>query len=116
MGTASPRIVVMTGAETGIGAACAVRFAAQGGHVVPLGRRQAPLDAVAAHTRGLALAGDAASARPGQASRTDPPALRPDRRADRMRRRARTRPRYASVAPASGSVAPPSTTIVCPVT
>ncbi|WP_042978079.1 SDR family oxidoreductase, partial [Burkholderia sp. AU4i] len=57
-----PRTIAITGAGTGIGAACARRFARGGDRVVLIGRRQAPLDALAAETGGLALAGDAASA------------------------------------------------------
>ncbi|KVH67356.1 3-oxoacyl-ACP reductase [Burkholderia ubonensis] len=56
-----PRTIVITGAGTGIGAACARRFAGGGDRVVLIGRRQAPLDVLAADTGGLALAGDAAS-------------------------------------------------------
>ncbi|KWK80011.1 3-oxoacyl-ACP reductase [Burkholderia ubonensis] len=56
-----PRTIVITGAGTGIGAACARRFAGRCDRVVLIGRRQAPLDALAADTGGLALAGDAAS-------------------------------------------------------
>ncbi|KVP00612.1 SDR family NAD(P)-dependent oxidoreductase [Burkholderia ubonensis] len=56
-----PRTIVITGAGTGIGAACARRFAGHGDRVVLIGRRQAPLDVLAADTGGLALAGDAAS-------------------------------------------------------
>jgi len=56
-----PRTIAITGAGTGIGAACARRFAARGDNVVLLGRRRAPLDALAAETGGRALAGDAAS-------------------------------------------------------
>jgi len=54
--------VVITGAGTGIGEACARRFAAQGARVALVGRRRAPLERVAAETGGLVLEGDAASA------------------------------------------------------
>ncbi|NIF45658.1 SDR family NAD(P)-dependent oxidoreductase, partial [Burkholderia sp. Tr-862] len=37
-----PRTIAITGAGTGIGAACARRFAARGEHVVLIGRRRAP--------------------------------------------------------------------------
>ena len=57
----TPRTIAITGAGTGIGAACARRFTRRGDRVVLIGRRQAPLDALAAETGGLALAGDAAS-------------------------------------------------------
>ena len=60
--TAGPGHVVITGAGTGIGEACARRFAAQGARVALVGRRRAPLERVAAGTRGLVLEGDAASA------------------------------------------------------
>ncbi|KVN36754.1 3-oxoacyl-ACP reductase [Burkholderia pyrrocinia] len=56
-----PRTIAITGAGTGIGAACVRRFARHGDRVVLIGRRKAPLDALAAETGGLALAGDAAS-------------------------------------------------------
>ncbi|MDF3931354.1 SDR family NAD(P)-dependent oxidoreductase [Pseudomonas citronellolis] len=56
----SGRVVVITGAGTGIGAACARRFAEAGDQVVLIGRRRAALEAVAAQCGGLALAGDAA--------------------------------------------------------
>lgn len=60
MRAARPRTIVITGAGTGIGAACARRFARGGDRVVLIGRRPAPLEALAAETGGLALAGDAA--------------------------------------------------------
>ncbi|WP_262390074.1 SDR family NAD(P)-dependent oxidoreductase, partial [Burkholderia arboris] len=47
-----PRTIAITGAGTGIGAACARRFARRGDRVVLIGRRQAPLDALAAETGG----------------------------------------------------------------
>ncbi|NTX30855.1 SDR family NAD(P)-dependent oxidoreductase, partial [Burkholderia pyrrocinia] len=47
-----PRTIAITGAGTGIGAACAHRFASRGDRVVLIGRRQAPLDALAAETGG----------------------------------------------------------------
>lgn len=54
--------IVITGAGTGIGEACARLFAAQGARVALIGRRRAPLERVAAATGGLVLEGDAASA------------------------------------------------------
>ncbi|WP_261325512.1 SDR family NAD(P)-dependent oxidoreductase, partial [Burkholderia contaminans] len=54
-----PRTIVITGAGTRIGAACARRFARRGDRVVLIGRRQAPLDALAAETGGRARAGGA---------------------------------------------------------
>lgn len=55
------KIIVITGAGTGIGQACARRLAAEGARLVLIGRRAAMLEAVAAEIGGLALAGDAAS-------------------------------------------------------
>jgi len=52
--------IVITGAGTGIGAACARQLSAQGHHIVLVGRRREPLEQVAAKTGGLVLAGDAA--------------------------------------------------------
>lgn len=54
------RTVVITGAGSGIGAACAQRFAAEGANLVLIGRRREALERVAAQTGGLVLAGDAA--------------------------------------------------------
>lgn len=51
-------VVVISGGGTGIGAAAARRFAADGAEVVVLGRRLQPLEAVAAEVGGLALACD----------------------------------------------------------
>lgn len=56
----SGRVVVITGAGTGIGAACARRFAEAGDKVVLIGRRREALEQVAAQCGGLVLAGDAA--------------------------------------------------------
>ncbi|HEV7822031.1 MAG TPA: SDR family oxidoreductase [Burkholderiales bacterium] len=56
------RMVVVTGAGTGIGEACAKRLAASGARVALIGRRRAPLERVARETGGLVLDGDAASA------------------------------------------------------
>ncbi|EMH4388631.1 SDR family NAD(P)-dependent oxidoreductase, partial [Burkholderia multivorans] len=53
MRAARPRTIVITGAGTGIGAACARRFARGGDRVVLIGRRPAPLEALAAETGGL---------------------------------------------------------------
>ncbi len=55
-----PRTIVITGAGTGIGAACARLYAAEGAHVVLIGRRREPLEQVARETGGLVLVGDAA--------------------------------------------------------
>ncbi|MBN3858633.1 SDR family oxidoreductase [Paraburkholderia sp. Ac-20340] len=54
--------VVITGAGTGIGEACAKLFAAQGARVALIGRRRGPLERVAQETGGIVLEGDAASA------------------------------------------------------
>lgn len=56
------KTVVITGGGTGIGAAAARRFAAEGAHVAVVGRRAEPLAAVAAQTGVLALTADAADA------------------------------------------------------
>jgi NAD(P)-dependent dehydrogenase (short-subunit alcohol dehydrogenase family) len=55
-----PRTIVITGAGTGIGAACARLYAAESAHVVLIGRRREPLEQVAGETGGLVLVGDAA--------------------------------------------------------
>jgi NAD(P)-dependent dehydrogenase (short-subunit alcohol dehydrogenase family) len=55
-----PRTIVITGAGTGIGAACARLYAAEGAHLVLIGRRREPLEQVARETGGLVLVGDAA--------------------------------------------------------
>ncbi|WP_437882231.1 SDR family NAD(P)-dependent oxidoreductase [Pseudomonas sp. LRF_L74] len=55
------KTVVITGAGTGIGEACARRLAADGANLVLIGRRREPLERVAAATGGLVLVGDAAS-------------------------------------------------------
>ena len=52
------KVAIVSGGGTGIGAATARRFAAEGANVVVTGRRQEPLDTVAAETGGLAVAGD----------------------------------------------------------
>ena len=56
------KVAFITGGGTGIGAAVAAQFTAGGGKVVLMGRRAAPLEAVARPLGGLALAGDAADA------------------------------------------------------
>jgi NAD(P)-dependent dehydrogenase (short-subunit alcohol dehydrogenase family) len=52
------RVAVISGGGTGIGAATAELFAAEGATVVVTGRREEPLRAVAEATGGLAVAGD----------------------------------------------------------
>lgn len=56
------KTIVITGAGTGVGEACARQQAALGHNVVLIGRREAPLKALAQEIGGLVLAGDAASA------------------------------------------------------
>ncbi|HUE94790.1 SDR family oxidoreductase [Pseudomonas sp.] len=55
------KTIVITGAGTGIGEACARRLADEGHNLVLIGRRRQPLEQVAAQTGGLVLVGDAAS-------------------------------------------------------
>lgn len=54
------RVAVVTGGGSGIGAAIARRFAAEGAHVVVTGRRRDVLESTAADIGGLAVPGDAA--------------------------------------------------------
>lgn len=54
------RVAIVSGGGTGIGAATARRFAAEGAKVVVTGRRPEPLEAVAAEIGGHAVAGDTA--------------------------------------------------------
>jgi NAD(P)-dependent dehydrogenase (short-subunit alcohol dehydrogenase family) len=54
--------VLITGGGTGIGAAIAERFVADGARVAILGRRQAPLDEVAERTGALAVVADVSDA------------------------------------------------------
>ena len=56
------KVAVITGGGTGIGAATARRFAAEGATVVVTGRRSEPLEEVARETGGLAVPGDVADA------------------------------------------------------
>jgi meso-butanediol dehydrogenase / (S,S)-butanediol dehydrogenase / diacetyl reductase len=52
------KVAIVSGGGTGIGAATARRFAAEGAKVLVTGRRPEPLEAVAAETQGLAVPGD----------------------------------------------------------
>jgi NAD(P)-dependent dehydrogenase (short-subunit alcohol dehydrogenase family) len=54
------RVAIVTGGGTGIGAATARLFAAEGADIVVGGRRPGPLEDVAADVDGLAVAGDVA--------------------------------------------------------
>jgi NADP-dependent 3-hydroxy acid dehydrogenase YdfG len=56
------KVAIVTGGGTGIGAATARRFAAEGAHVVVTGRRPEPIGAIAEEIGGVAVAGDAADA------------------------------------------------------
>src|SRR5689334_6901629 len=62
------KVAIVTGAGTGIGAATARGFAADGGKVVLLGPEPEPLHAVAEEIGGVAVVGDAAEASDVQAA------------------------------------------------
>lgn len=55
------KVALITGGGTGIGAAIARRFVADGGRVVLMGRRRGLLEEVAAPLQGMVVAGDAGS-------------------------------------------------------
>lgn len=57
----SRRTLLITGAGTGIGEACARLLAQEGADLVLVGRRREPLERLAAEIGGLVLAGEAAS-------------------------------------------------------
>ncbi len=56
------RVALVTGGGTGIGAAIARRFAAEGASVAVMGRRAGPVETIASELGGLAVAGNAAVA------------------------------------------------------
>jgi NAD(P)-dependent dehydrogenase (short-subunit alcohol dehydrogenase family) len=60
LGRLDGKVAIVSGGGTGIGAATARRFAAEGAKVVVTGRRAEPLEAVAAEIDGRAVAGDTA--------------------------------------------------------
>jgi meso-butanediol dehydrogenase / (S,S)-butanediol dehydrogenase / diacetyl reductase len=53
------KVAIVSGGGTGIGAAIARRFAAEGAKVCVTGRRPEPIEAIASEVSGLAVAGDA---------------------------------------------------------
>ena len=66
--TVSGHVVVITGGGTGIGAAVAERYAAEGAHVVVVGRRPEPLRAVADAVGAHPIVADAADTASAQAA------------------------------------------------
>ncbi|HEY6568630.1 MAG TPA: SDR family NAD(P)-dependent oxidoreductase, partial [Actinomycetota bacterium] len=53
------KVAIVSGGGSGIGAAVARRFAAEGASVILTGRRAEPIEALAEELGGLAMAGDA---------------------------------------------------------
>jgi meso-butanediol dehydrogenase/(S,S)-butanediol dehydrogenase/diacetyl reductase len=62
------KVALITGGASGIGAATARLFAAEGARVVVTGRRPEPLQEIAEETRGIAVAGDTGDATHAQAA------------------------------------------------
>lgn len=69
--TVSGRVVVITGGGTGIGAAIAERYAAEGAHVVVVGRRPEPLHEVERAVGALPIIADAADTASAKAAVAD---------------------------------------------
>jgi NAD(P)-dependent dehydrogenase (short-subunit alcohol dehydrogenase family) len=62
------KVVLVTGGGTGIGAAVAERYTAEGARVVIVGRRREPLDEVASRTGATVIVADAADSASAQAA------------------------------------------------
>jgi NAD(P)-dependent dehydrogenase (short-subunit alcohol dehydrogenase family) len=62
------KVVLVTGGGTGIGAAVAERYTAEGAKVVVIGRRREPLEEVAARTGATVIVADAADSASAQAA------------------------------------------------